>query len=656
MALRKNDPYNEMQSGHDGVRPGFLGGSDEGGVRGLFKSGEGTGTSRADRRAARIEAKAAKKDAASGSAQEDLASAEADASGEGLWRGGENLEEAESAEEKADGFYSGSGKDSGKKKLNAKKSKLTFLRRGGPSLGILSSVIILGGLMGGMQSLMPFAIEELLIEKFNSIGVSSTIASDAWLDMQLNYGVRKGNTINPQDPSNLYAFSHFQAQQFENQGIKVIEDVELAGGEGSDSITTLLYLKNNNYTPVVGSQFIGREGIVNAVSVASGLSNIADPVSVNEALADPAFKVPYTTASKAWRGGGSGWFDNVMKEVTETKLNLTRKRWANVVTSSANTLRHNFERIAAAQSRINDDGVKAKETTYSTEVTVNQNGETVESITPNGTAETENVSVISNGDGSINSESENNTATGSVDGTVSVSDSSVNGADTRQKIRDVLNSKAVKAASTGATVGCAVLKGLISIYNVVSAQQKLQFLNLVSGFLEAVDRVKAGDDGGGPMNQYSNNFTAEDYTLDDEGNRVSNVKKSAMQSAGMAWLFGAANVISSNDQSVRNVNFESIMSDLNMFASDVALTTNVYTKCGYAKAAVAVEAGVVGLELRPERRVLDVVYGTLEDPTVENRHAAAVRTEVRMVVRAEEEVRGAVLVRYYAAKSAHGFS
>ena len=52
MALRKNDPYNEMDSGHEGIRPGFLGGSGdtEEGVHGLFRKDEGTGRSRAEKR------------------------------------------------------------------------------------------------------------------------------------------------------------------------------------------------------------------------------------------------------------------------------------------------------------------------------------------------------------------------------------------------------------------------------------------------------------------------------------------------------------------------------------------------------------------------------------------------------------------------------
>ena len=57
-----------------------------------------------------------------------------------------------------------------------------------------------------------------------------------------------------------------------------------------------------------------------------------------------------------------------------------------------------------------------------------------------------------------------------------------------------------------------------------------------------------------------------------------------------------------------------------------------------AQPAIAVEFGVVRLELRPKRRVLDVMDGALEDAAVQDGHAPAVRTQVRMVIRAEKEV------------------
>lgn len=629
MALRKNDPYNEMDSGHEGIRPSFLGGSGdtEEGVHGLFRKDEGTGRSRAEKRAARIEAKAAEKDAASSAAAEDLEGAEEGASGGGLWRGGDNLDETQDAEEEANGFYSGSGKDANKKKLKAKKSKLSFLKRGGPSFGILGFIVAIGGLMGGMQSLMPFAIEEMIIEKFNSIGISSTIASDAWLNTQLNYGVRIGNTIT-NEPENLFAFSHFQVQQFEGQGIKVVEGI----GTENTSITALLYLKNNEYIPVVGSDFIQYESLVPAIKTASGLDNIGTPVQAKDALTDPAFKVPYTTASKAWRGGGSGWFDNIMSKVTEAKLNLTRNRWVSVATTGVQTMKQEFRRIAKEQGKIRDDGVNARGGTYTT--TTGEDGSQITTV--DHVSETESVDVIRDGE-VTNASSPNNTSTSdSTDGApVDVSGSSISEANTRQKIYDVLNSKAVKAASTGATIGCAILKGLISIYNVVSAQQKLQFLNLISGFLEAVDKVKAGDDGSGPMNQYSDNLTAENYTLDDNGNKVSETKKSAMQSAGIAWLFGAANVIGSNDPSVRNINFESIMSDVNMFADDIALTTEVYSKCGYAKAAIAVidlASTVISVATFGVGGALKILWEAIVKPSAKAAIKVAVLTAIQVFI------------------------
>lgn len=482
----------------------------------------------------------------------------------------DSLDGVKDLEVKADGFYSGDNKlnrGGSKSKKKDKKKKSGWLRKGGPMGLIVGLIFVVGGLMGGMQNLMPIAIEELIIEKFNSVGVSSTMASDAWLDVQLNQGVRFTN-INNSDTENLFAFSKYQVQQFESQGIKVVDSVD---DERVTRFTALLYKKGGMWIPVVGSDILKYDGytetdLIEAIKSASLLENIDTPISVKEALADANFKNLYATASKTWRGGASGWFDNIMEDITQTKLSITRNRWARWAAKSMKSieggLSDEFKKIAKSSNLENTtDGGMLK-----SEEIADEDGKVID---------TKQIDDVEVEDG------------GTVLGTVNTKDTSVTSAGgTVEGISKALNSKAVKAASAIGEYGCALLEGLVSIYTTVSAYQSLQFLNLISGFLEAVDKAKAGDGSNSPIHEYSTNLTTKADTRGDNDEVVAR-DKTAMEASGMSWLFGKNSTISTNDPSVRNVNFETIMSNMSALMNDISLTASVYEKCGYVKAGVA---------------------------------------------------------------------
>src|SRR5690606_19205714 len=129
-----------------------------------------------------------------------------------------------------------------------KKGKKFSIRRVGPSFGIFGILLGVGGMMAGAQTLMPIAIQELIIQKFNSIGISTTMTSDAMLDVQLNQAVRVGDPDSNKGFENMFAFSEHQVLQFEKQGIKVVSNIG-----NYTQMTALLYKKNNTYIPVIGS-------------------------------------------------------------------------------------------------------------------------------------------------------------------------------------------------------------------------------------------------------------------------------------------------------------------------------------------------------------------------------------------------------------------
>lgn len=487
------------------------------------------------------------------------------------------------------GFY---GNDSEKRRVGEKINrgggkKRVFggvLKKKGPMWLILALVGGVGGFMAGAQSTMPFAIEEMIIEKFNSIGVSSTMASDAWLNTQLNYGVRMEN-LQTGETGNLFAFSQYQVEQFEKQGIKVINDV---GGTTTGNIMTLLYKKGSEYIPVVGSDILQYNGyterdLINAIKNASGLSNIGKPVSAEVALSDAAFKVPYTAASKVWRGGASGWFDKVMSSVTEAKLSIRRNRWARYIAGElkdANERLMAFNETASSSAAMNgtvDDGVETNSVFYVDEEG-NQYSADMVTVDDDGQYKVGDVAVT------LDETSFGNDELGGIQNWAH----GVLESESFQKISSILNSKAMKVGTKVATYGCAIIEGMATIYTVAAAYQSLQYLNLITGFLEAVDKIKAGDANGSPVHEYSTNLITVGETVDSNSGEERRVvaNKTAMQSAGMANLFTGA-LISGSDVSVQNVNFESLMANLSVLTSNVQLMEETYEMCGYAKIATA---------------------------------------------------------------------
>lgn len=561
--LGENDPYRGMGSGEDEIRPGFLRGVREWADGAAYRlNGENY-----DKNGKKLKSK---KNKAGG----DLASAEKSAAG-GLSNFGKGLGGVRERESTAPGGIVNSvkGKAPVGKGVTGKNKAKGIFKKAGPMAAIGGVFAVVAMLMSGAQSMMPIAIEEMIIEKFNSVGISSTMASDAWLDVQLNQGVRMEN-IKKGDQENLFAFSEYQVKQFESQGIKVVDGI----GSDSTSITALLYQKDGQWIPVVGSDILKYESyseadLINAIKSASGLDNIGSPVSPKEALADQAFKTPYTTASKAWRGGASGWFDNIMSSITETKLSITRNRWAKYVKKTAKGLTDEFKKIAKSANleKTSDGGMDAN---YSSNADEDEEG-TID------VGKDKNKLV---NDGEIDEVD--------IDGkNESVTNNKVSKSEDTAQIEASLGGKALKAAAAVGDVanyGCALLEGVMSIYSLVSAYQSLQFLNLISGFLESVDKVKAGDDDSSPIHEYSTNLTTKADTMYNGEKVQGREQKTAMESAGMSWLFGNNSVVNPDDPSVKNVNFENIMSTTSDLFKDIGNKVKIYEQCGYVKAGAAV--------------------------------------------------------------------
>lgn len=398
--------------------------------------------------------------------------------------------------------------------ISERKTKTRFkfsAKKHGPIIALVALIGFLGILIFGSQTLMPFAIVNRFIEEFNTNGISSVLRSDNILDLQLSGG-------------GLFGISEDQKSSLREVGI-----IPLTTSNGT---TALAYKKGNEYNIVYGStptEDASKTAAINAAK--TNFDNVGEAIFYSEALEDKDFKTPYTTASKTWRGGISGWFD-MLSSLSESVHGYKKSRWYRYVA---------------------DKVVDGIDTTFKdlAKVTLTE---------------------------------ANGTITGGElqdDETTTDPETTVGGFD--------LAAKFTAAASSGANITCAAVEGFLSVQTLLHGYNLIQKLNLVSGFMEAVQKVQAGDGAKSPMNEYNKELVMTDP---ESG-------KNAMNSDGMGALFSGSKIDTSKD-SVQSVNPEKAISRISESQDDkiLALFAKVsgsasgllkaYEICNYAKGTLAV--------------------------------------------------------------------
>ncbi|MBQ6605593.1 hypothetical protein IJH66_01270 [Candidatus Saccharibacteria bacterium] len=402
------------------------------------------------------------------------------------------------------------------------------LEKKSPLIALVLSLIIGGGLIFASQSLMPFAIVNRFIEEFNTIGISSTLRADNILDYQLEYA------------GGFFSLSESQRTNFSEHGLEPVDFVL------NSSRSTALIFKNSSgtLTPVVSKNVLEKSSesnILSAIKSAnSSLENLGSPISVASALENSSFKTAYTSASKTYRGGNSGWYDT-LTNLTEARLSITRSRYANWTAAVLNSGETEAFNKLASSKKVSDGGL-SDYGTYS---------ETAE----DGTETTSGTNGVVNSD-------------------------SLTAATTADEVRAVLNSKITSAAKLAATAGCVGVEVLSTIQTIMSVQQSIQYLNVASGYFEAVQKTQAGLGSESPMNDYNRRLVATDPETG----------KTAMNSGGISSLF-TGNKMSSSDESVKTTNFESLGSSLGSLTGNIAFTAKAFETCAY------INMGVAGLNL-----------------------------------------------------------
>lgn len=408
------------------------------------------------------------------------------------------------------------------KGLKGKKTK-NFLKKHAPLVVIAGVLVTAIALIFISQSFMPFALVNRFIEEFNGAGVSSVLRSDSILDIQLS------------STGSYFSLSDNQRTALKDSHIYPVD----LSAEGT-AVTALVYEEStNHWRAVVPKSVASSSGLNDKIAAALNNSDInltESPLAVEDALKNGTFKDKYVVASKTWRGGNSGWYDS-LEDLTEARLAIKRTRFNSWTAAALSSADEAWRKMAAGNATASDSGISD----YGSYVDTDADG--------NETASTN---------------------AGSVDA------SSLSGATTMDSVRNVLNSKITSVAKLAATAGCAGVEIMSAIQTYMAAQQARQYLNLATGYLEAVQGAQVGKNDGTPMNKYNEILTTPDP---DTG-------KTPMEAATSQAIFSGTTV-DPNNESIKNVSFENLMSSLGTLTGNVNFTAQAFEACSYVKMGVS---------------------------------------------------------------------
>jgi len=442
---------------------------------------------------------------------------------------------AESQPSFASNVTGNKGKGAQKGQLKGGRGKF---RRFGPLGALLAIILGGGGLMMGAQSLMPFGIANNLMENFNSMRTVMNRRGNAFMRFQMNPNrnvpiVRHGSIFRPDR-------FHITDRMATRMGRQELQFVTNTNGKR----VGIIFDNNgvNNLVTIDGN--LPTDGIF----VPDGVS-FTEVVSIDAASQNPNFTNKVDRGTRTWRGHVAGWFDRKVA-FTLIRLGIGRNHYMNhsdpEIQAAANEAKRNRANLtdldSMEQERVQDIDPETGEVIGESTIVVDSN-----EAVPGGTG---------NAAGRAKAEAIRRKA-------MAMYQSSM------RKTADII-SGAVQAT-------CAVLAGLGVVLLAVAAYNAMQVLNYVSGMLESIQKTQAGHGDESPMTDYMNNLTMPGDT-----------GRNAMQSAGMAALFGGT-PISSGNESVESFNVEST---LNGVLGALGASMASFAACAYARIAAAT-AGLV---------------------------------------------------------------
>ena len=406
--------------------------------------------------------------------------------------------------------FTGKGLPNGEQKSKSR----GFLKKKGPLVAIMTLLLGGGALMGGAQTLMPFATTNRIIQEFNSMQTVMNKRSRSFLRTQLNTERYLSPTRVTIFGNEKFKLTSKQIKKFKTEGIEVM-DVEVGGrkvrlltfDDGSGELQPILTSTDINKVDVdeLGEALRSANPDLNFKSGA---------IDIDTAFEVDGFRNGYLKSSQTWRGAIAGWFDSLVLKIFD-RLGISRSRfkyWKNASDIEAGNAE--FKQLASGDG-IDDKGTEGQ-TMKEKEVDTNNDGKTDDKV--------------------IREET-----------TTDASEDRLQASDSQAEIETKLGNKAralIQAASGITNIAYAAMTVGTAINAIAVAQEVMQLLNYITGYLEAVQKVQAGDGDASPMAYYTNLLT----TPDEDG-------ETGMEAQGIGLLFGSG-TIDLNDESVKKYNLE----------------------------------------------------------------------------------------------------
>ena len=495
--------------------------------------------------------------------------------------------------------YTGKGKS---QKSNNKINKAKgFLKNKGAVGFIIALLLGVGGAMMGSQTMMPFSLLAQFQETFDSIKVSNELRSDTMWAKQLN----KENLKDPLHKKyfgfggDTFKVRSRQKNKLKTQGIYVDEDF---GGTGKSA---MLFDDGSGKLKIIAAADADVDTFKGIDTKKVNFSEI-DPdidfskfeidtdnvVTFRTAYTDvPDFRNGYIKSSRTWRGAVGAWFDSITVRFLQSN-SLTRNRF-----------RKYQERVMAEQNGNTRSAAKKQVTDL-----MESDADELSAKSKNYDIETDEES------GDIAVDNEGKVKQNNVDSdSTSIKTKGATKAEIQAKLNEIKNGKLGKASgyvSAAVNVACTVFDVIGAINLLISAQESIQIIQIVTSYFEAIDKVKSGNGDTSPIHVLAEGLTTPKSTtvfknVTDDSDELENNENvdveevvaegkentTAMQAEGIAALYSGT-AANPNDQSIQNFN---IGSRFNTILGHLGSSLTSFAACALAKASAAVADAAIDI-------------------------------------------------------------
>jgi hypothetical protein len=196
----------------------------------------------------------------------------------------------------------------------------------------------------------------------------------------------------------------------------------------------------------------------------------------------------------------------------------------------------------------------------------------------------------------------------------------------KTKIENSVAKRVSGIASMASNMACMVLNVAGSVMLISAAQESAQILKVATSFLETVDKTRAGDSEGAPINTLGNALTMKTDTVieNEDGREVINKDMNAMQSNGIMSLYTGL-AMNPYDKSVKTFTFGET---INNIFGQFSVSMESFKACSIAKMSAAIlSAGITAVSI-----VVGIFTGGLGKLVIDALKEFAIGTAASFVV------------------------